>query len=100
MMSAEDTKRIEALVDRSNQALLDASRLDRQQRLLTEAIALLRPFAALALICDHFNRGQEVSICSWRIAGDRHQGPTARNCRDAHDFVESFSSGQIEVKSA
>ena len=52
----------------------------------------LRPFADLASVCDHFRKEDAVSICSWRISGETHRGPTAGDCRKAKsalDFAES-----------
>lgn len=52
-----------------------------------DAIEALRPFAALADICDHFSKLPGQAICSWRIKGERHHGPTADDCRHARNIV-------------
>jgi hypothetical protein len=61
---------------------------------LNAAVDLLRPLAALGPICDHFDRTQCQSICSWTIKGERHTGPTAADCRAADDFIESIEAAK------
>lgn len=62
----------------------EAHRLARE---LADAKEALKPFAALAEVCDHFDRKPDYTICSWRIAGTRHYGPTADDCRNARRIV-------------
>ncbi len=58
----------------------EAHRLARE---LADAKEALRPFAELADVCDHFTKMPDERICSWRIAGERKNGPTADDCRRA-----------------
>lgn len=59
---------------------------------LKGAIDFLRPFAALGPVCDHFHRPQIQAICSWTIKGEFQLGPTAGDCRAAHDFIEAVEA--------
>jgi hypothetical protein len=59
-----------------------------------ELIRALQPFAELADICDHFRKPDDVAICSWRIAGERHRGPTAGDCRKARDAILFAKGGE------
>lgn len=59
---------------------------------LNESIDLLRPLASLGPVCDYFNRPNGISICAWTIKGERHRGPTAADCRAAHDFIEAVEA--------
>ena len=52
-----------------------------------ELLKALAPFAALAAVCDHFRRDDDYPICSWRIGGERKQGPTAADCRKAREAI-------------
>lgn len=76
--------------DAADQVSLTAKRLvAAMDARLNEAMRLLRPLAALGPICDHFNRPQDKAICSWTIKGEFQTGPTAGDCRAAHDFVQA-----------
>lgn len=59
-----------------------------QDEMLSEALLILKPFAALGDICDHFNRAPDRTICNWKIGGVQESGPTARECRAARDFLK------------
>lgn len=48
---------------------------------------LLKPLARVADSGDHFNHDGVKPICSWRIGGVRHVGPSMADCRNARDFV-------------
>jgi hypothetical protein len=54
---------------------------------LIEVMTALAPFAALADVCNHFNKPDELPICSWRIDGQRTTGPTVGHVRKAHDVL-------------
>jgi hypothetical protein len=58
--------------------------------MISDAVKLLRPFALLAEICDHFKHLPGKEICSWRIDGERRKGPTADDCRKARDFLNKI----------
>lgn len=62
----------------------EAHRLARELADVKEA---LKPFAALADVCDYFKKLPNEQICSWRIKGERHKGPTASDCREARRIV-------------
>lgn len=79
--------------DAADQVSLAARRLVEAMRArLNEAVDLLRPLADLGPVCDHFNRPKGQSICSWTIKGERRTGPTAADCRAAHDFIEHIEA--------
>lgn len=80
--------------ERALQAERDCEELRYQLR---TADSLLKPLAAVADSGDHFNHDNAKSICSWRIAGERHYGPTMGQCRAARDFVRARLP--IDVKS-
>jgi hypothetical protein len=75
--------------DAADQVALTAKRLVAAMEVrLNEAIDLLRPLAKLGPVCDHFNHYDSKSVCAWTIKGERRLGPTAGECRAAHDFIE------------
>lgn len=79
--------------DAADQVSLTARRLvAAMDARLNEAIDLLRPLAALGPVCDHFKRLQSKPICSWTIKGEFQTGPTAADCRAAHDFIEAIEA--------
>lgn len=79
--------------DAADQVSLSAQRyVKAMENRLGEAVDLLRPLAALGLVCDHFNHPQEKTICSWTIKGERRFGPTAAECRAAHDFISAVEA--------
>lgn len=58
----------------------EAHRLARE---LADAKEALKPFADLAEVCVHFKKTPGEQICSWRINGQRHEGPTVADCIEA-----------------
>ena len=52
-----------------------------------ELVRALQPFAALADVCDHVRKSDDVAIYSWHIAGERQRGPTAGDCRKAREAI-------------
>lgn len=64
--------------------------LSEREKDVSEILDAIRPFAALADICDHFKRMPDQTICSWRIAGERHRGPTADDCRNARTVLNAM----------
>lgn len=67
----------------------EAHRLARE---LADAKEALKPFAELADVCDFFDKKPDEQICSWRINGRRHKGPTADDCRRARQIVPTTAS--------
>lgn len=85
MSDVEDTRAAYEGLMRAKEAFrAEAHRLARE---LAEAKDALKPFAALADICDHFDRKPDTPICSWRVSGQRGFGPTADDCRAARRIV-------------
>lgn len=79
--------------DAADQVSLTARRyVGAMQARLNEVIDLLRPLAALSPVCDHFNHPQNKTICSWTVKGERQTGPTAADCRAAHDFIQAIEA--------
>jgi hypothetical protein len=66
----------------------EAHRLARE---LADAKVALKPFAELAPICDHFKKTPGEQICSWRINGKRHKGPTVADCHEARRVLGGAS---------
>lgn len=80
-----------AEVERLNQKLKTTQRLlANRENDLDEVLDAMRPFAALADVCDHFKRLPDQTICSWRIAGERQRGPTADDCRNARTVLNAM----------
>jgi hypothetical protein len=91
--AAAEIELLRAERDAADQVALTARRyVAAMEARLNAAVDLLRPLAALGPICDHFSRPQDRSICSWTIRGERHTGPTAGDCRAAHDFIEGIEA--------
>ena len=70
--------------------LVPPTETERLKLRLAEAIDLLRPFAKLAEVCDHFNHPDGKPMCSYAKDGVRWNGPSAADCRKARDFIQSM----------
>lgn len=91
--AAAEIERLRADRDAADQFALSAKPLiAAMEARLNEAIDLLRPLAKLGPVCDHFNHYDSKSICRWTIKGELRLGPTAAQCRAAHDFITGIEA--------
>jgi hypothetical protein len=85
-------------IDRVNLKVKTLQRiLSNREKDLAEVLDALRPFAALANVCDHFKRLPDQTICSWRIAGEHQRGPTADDCRNARTVINAIERTGVDV---
>jgi hypothetical protein len=86
--AATEIEQLRAERDAADQVALTAKRyVEAMKARFDEAMDLLRPLAALGPICDHFNHPDRKTVCAYTIKGERRFGPTAGECRAAHDFI-------------